>query len=232
MYLLDDKVRARLLRHMRVTELGCWEWTGVTARNGYGSMQIKDDGKWVTARVHRVAYGIFIGPVPEGRNVLHSCDIRRCFNPSHLRIGTQSENIRDMDIRGRRITTGFARGMRSGNAKLTDDMVRQIRATYTGRYGELAAIARQLGVSTSAIRRAALKGWQHVNGTGETLLLEPPRPKARGAGHSQARLTEAQVLEIRARVASGERQRALAAEYGMSTTMLSLIVNRKAWTHI
>lgn len=46
------------------------------------------------------------------------------------------------------------------------------------------------------------------------------------------KLTEAQVLEIRARHATGERAATLAREYGISSSQAEFIVNRKRWTHI
>jgi hypothetical protein len=48
-----------------------------------------------------------------------------------------------------------------------------------------------------------------------------------GEAHHAAKLTDAEVTELRARVANGESQTALAREYGMSQPGVSLIVNRK-----
>ncbi|MYR75142.1 MULTISPECIES: HNH endonuclease [unclassified Streptomyces] len=53
-----------------------------------------------------------------------------------------------------------------------------------------------------------------------------------GEVNGQARLTVAQVLQIRARAAAGELQRVLAAEYGISRPTVSRIVNGHGWTHI
>ena len=52
--------------------------------------------------VHRVAYEIYKGSIPEGKNVCHSCDNPSCCNPKHLFIATQKENLLDMTIKGRR----------------------------------------------------------------------------------------------------------------------------------
>lgn len=59
----------------------------------------------------------------------------------------------------------------------------------------------------------------------------PPRDK-RGSGNGRAKLTEQSVLEIRDRVARGERQADLAREYGVDRAVISTIVNRKAWSHV
>lgn len=56
--------------------------------------------------------------------------------------------------------------------------------------------------------------------------------QARGEGAGPSRLTEAAVLEIRAMSAAGVGQRALAKRFGVNQSAISLIVNRKTWTHI
>lgn len=53
-----------------------------------------------------------------------------------------------------------------------------------------------------------------------------------GEAHPNARLTESDVLSIRARRAAGERQIDLAAEYGITGAHVSGIIRRKAWTHV
>lgn len=59
-----------------------------------------------------------------------------------------------------------------------------------------------------------------------------PEIVQRGEDHGRARLTEVQVVEIRRRVASGEVQARLAAEYGVSTTAISRIVRQRYWRHV
>jgi hypothetical protein len=57
--------------------------------------------------------------------------------------------------------------------------------------------------------------------------------QARGVTQGQAKLTEEDVHAIRARYALGDiSQRDLAAIFGVSQTLVRLIVNRKIWTHI
>lgn len=54
----------------------------------------------------------------------------------------------------------------------------------------------------------------------------------RGERHGMVKLTADKVLAIRARVAAGERQRAVADEYGVDKTTISLIVCGKSWAHL
>jgi hypothetical protein len=55
-----------------------------------------------------------------------------------------------------------------------------------------------------------------------------------GTAHGIAKLSDQQVTEIRHRYSTPERpsQRQLAAEYGVSQSTISTIVNRVRWTHV
>ena len=67
----------------------CWPWMGTRNRNGYG--QISFDGRG--QMVHRVAYELCVGPIPEGLTLDHLCRVRHCVNPAHLEPVTQQENL-------------------------------------------------------------------------------------------------------------------------------------------
>ena len=59
-------------------------------------------------RLHRVAWEAHNAePIPEGMVVMHSCDNRECFNPAHLSVGTQQENIHDCIEKDRRSGARF-----------------------------------------------------------------------------------------------------------------------------
>ena len=94
-------IRERILNNIKIIEeTGCWEWQLSTQRNGYG--QIKFNKKM--CRAHRVSYSAFNGEIPEGQEVMHSCDNRRCVNPDHLSVGTHQQNMSDIVKRGRQRT--------------------------------------------------------------------------------------------------------------------------------
>lgn len=55
---------------------------------------------------------------------------------------------------------------------------------------------------------------------------------AKGEKHSQARLTDEKVLDIRYKSKQGKTMNALAIEHQVSSSTISRVVNRQIWTHI
>ena len=77
----------------------CWNSTLFIEIGGY--TRIRVNGK--LHYTHRVAAMIWLDfDLDSELKVLHKCDNRKCFNPEHLWIGTQYENIEDMYTKGRR----------------------------------------------------------------------------------------------------------------------------------
>jgi hypothetical protein len=77
----------------------CWWWTGARDERGYGRFSI---GRSQASRLaHRVAW-LFSGGTLEGEALLlHRCDNPSCVRPSHLFVGTQVDNMRDANRKGR-----------------------------------------------------------------------------------------------------------------------------------
>lgn len=93
---VSDEDRLRI-NGWTVSDSGCWEWSGNLGRDGYGKVTRANK----TVRAHRLAYETWVGPIPEGHVVIHSCDNPPCINPEHLRPGTHQENTHDMLAKGR-----------------------------------------------------------------------------------------------------------------------------------
>lgn len=89
--------RERFMSRIRVVG-ECWEWARARHPGGYGATCY--NGKQTKA--HRLAYLLFVGPLPDGAWVLHSCDNPPCCNPAHLYAGTATDNNRDTVRRQRR----------------------------------------------------------------------------------------------------------------------------------
>lgn len=75
----------------------CWNWVGQIHHTGYGVIYLsraecKDPNRRLRL-VHRVAYELLEGPIPEGLTLDHLCRNRRCVNPKHLEPVTVVENV-------------------------------------------------------------------------------------------------------------------------------------------
>lgn len=128
---------------------GCWIWTGAPLSSGYGRFRGQ--------RAHRYSWVLAYGPIPEGLNVCHSCDVKLCVRPSHLFLGTYADNHRDCEKKGR-----HAHGETHGKARLTVKDVRLIRQNPTLRTQE--AWANLFGVRQAAISKVILRRtWRGVD---------------------------------------------------------------------
>lgn len=73
-------------------EHDCWEWQGYVTPAGYGKIKRGDR----TVYVHRYAYELKRGPIPEGLAIDHMCHVRACVNPTHLQPVTKKENSENL----------------------------------------------------------------------------------------------------------------------------------------
>lgn len=152
----------------------CWPWLGIIEANGYGRLT----DYWKKYLAHRLAYTFEHGEIPPGKNVCHSCDNRRCVNPSHLWLGTHLENMADMAAKGRSVRRGPTnplRGEALATSRLTEQEVVEIRAAYANRREagaklhrgdaptSVRGLAARYGVTPSAIHAIVTrKTWTHL----------------------------------------------------------------------
>jgi len=88
----------------------------------------------------------------------HTCDVSLCLNPYHLAEGTQIDNINDMISRGRK-----AHGNGVIHAKLTDDLVRQMRAEYIPYVNGTKKLSRKYGLDRkNCYNIVTRRAWAHV----------------------------------------------------------------------
>jgi hypothetical protein len=113
----------------------CWLWMGAIDKNGYGTRRYGSRLKNKNYFAHRLSYYAFKGEIQEGMNINHTCDNPRCVNPLHLYKGTQAENMKDMQKRGR--TLGKPKESMQGEShpqsEFTKDEVLALREAY--KYG-------------------------------------------------------------------------------------------------
>lgn len=133
---------------------GCIHWTGANDDKGYGQLRIKRK----LIKAHRYAYMRVHGAIPTGNVILHECDNPACVNVDHLRLGTQLENVRDMDAKRRRINNQ-PKGEFHVNAKVTPEIVMAIRSDHRRQVD----IAAHYGISQSVVSKIKLQqAWRHV----------------------------------------------------------------------
>jgi hypothetical protein len=141
----------------------CWNWLGALTPNGYGRYSAK---VFPSGIAHRIAWTLKHGPVPAGMDVCHRCDNRKCCRDEHLFLGTRKDNMQDASRKGRLRLQVYpwkaSRGEAIGTARLTADLVREIRRRVEA--GEQkTALGREFGVSDTAISHIMKRrNWRHV----------------------------------------------------------------------
>jgi len=123
----------------------CWEWTAGKTPKGYG----RATGGNRELPAHRLAWVLYVGPIPQGEGyhgtcVLHRCDNPGCVNPNHLFLGTAHDNMLDMAAKDRSL-----HGSRYKLHKLTEEHARSIRADQRPRI----IIAREHGIARNTVAR-------------------------------------------------------------------------------
>lgn len=141
---------------------GCWNWIADKDKDGYGyaylgKTRIEGTKKYIKHRdkTHRLSWNMHNGAIPEGLCVLHKCDNPSCVNPDHLFIGTKKQNSEDMVAKQRN-----QRGEQRPLAKVTEEQVREIRASKES----LTKIGAKYGLAFQTVSQIKnRKTWRHVH---------------------------------------------------------------------
>jgi hypothetical protein len=139
----------------------CWLWQGTITPYGYGRMKHHK----IQYTAHRLAWILANGPIPEGLQVCHHCDIRGCVRndgqQSHLFLGTAAKNAQDRNRKGRhahglrhfssRHPERLSRGDSHWAAKLSETIYPEICLAYAQGNITQTALAKQYGIAQTTI---------------------------------------------------------------------------------
>lgn len=124
----------------------CHIWMAYTDKRGYGHLNVRGQPYLAT----RVAYKLATGEDPKELLVCHRCDNPSCVNPDHLFLGTNADNMRDRDAKGRVARGSNSGPNRRGSGKLNEAVVIEIkRAISNG--ARTSDMAKQYGVGQPQI---------------------------------------------------------------------------------
>jgi hypothetical protein len=149
---MKDRILGKITR-----EGECWIWQGSKSESGYGRINIRPR----IQRAHRVSYEVFVGPIPDGAEIMHSCDNPACVNPEHLSPGTHRQNMEDAASKGR---MARLKGQENPSASLCDSQVAYIFSDPSKhKRGYISRMARLYDVSRTTIRDILTRRkWSHI----------------------------------------------------------------------
>lgn len=179
--------------------------------------------------VHRLVLEMFAGRCPEGCECAHYDGDPGNNRLENLRWATSWENTQDTIRMGR-----FPIGSKQGQARLTEEIVIELRRRYRKGGVTLSDLASELGVS-QAIVQFAINGrtWRHVPEAPVPSGSSRNRNSYRGERHHLARLTVGDVLEMRGLFRTGDyTKRELAKKFSVHYNTVRQVLDRKTWAAV
>lgn len=198
----------------------CVEWPSLT-KGGYGQFSYS----YKKYSAHRTSWEIHNNAqIPKGKVIMHTCDNPSCVNPEHLRLGTQSDNVKDMIEKGRANYSYDRSGESNPNSKVSRCDVAAIFEE-SGTHEDVAGkyVCPVNAVKNIRNRRTWLDvtkgltpGDRGVSGT-------------RGSNVGSSKLQEFEAVDI---FTSKEKNRALASRYNCSISVIQRVKNGDTWKHV
>lgn len=146
----------RFFKHVKKMKNGCWEWTGQLHPTGYGRFIFQGNRGFLS---HRVSWIIHNGELSSDLLVCHKCDNRKCVNPDHLFIGTNSDNIQDRTLKNR---SNRPFGNKFAPRKLKENDIPKIRKLLSEGFSQK-EIGEKFGVSRSTIYKIKIgERWKNI----------------------------------------------------------------------
>lgn len=136
----------------------CWLWIGAFHTDGYGTYKMLGE-----SLAHRIAWLLADKLITKKKpNILHRCDTPACIR--HLFAGTQQDNIRDRNSKGRQskgishsLSIPYCKGELAGRAQLTNKQALKIRKMYTTGLYTQRSLASLFSVKSEVVGRIVRK---------------------------------------------------------------------------
>lgn len=142
----NPQFRQRIRSRVVIDDNGCWMWQLYKDRHGYGRWQVAG----VNLGAHRVSFEAFVGPIPDGLELDHTCHTedqdcpggidcrhRACVNPAHLEPVTSVENVaRSVGSNGTKTKCPAGHAYDESNTYVTPAGTRQCRTCRASRSRE------------------------------------------------------------------------------------------------
>lgn len=210
----------------------CWDWQRRKDSFGYGEFDVKQK----KYKAHRIAYFLATKVDPGQLCVLHHCDRPSCTNFSHLFIGTDADNIRDMWAKGRHAKpVDFWRGRVAPKgednpaSKLSESQVYEIVNLYSGGKETLKSLAKKYNVTFHTVHKVVTgKNWKYLN-----IGLNKEQSKSVISENCSGKLTVDDVKKIKTHpYTSWAVVKELAKEYNVVPATIHFILIGKTWKHV
>lgn len=180
---------------------------------------------------HRFAWETTYGPIDEGVLVCHHCDNRKCVEPTHLFLGSYTDNNNDMFTKGRGHVFDGSHivGEKNPQAKMTLHDAEKAKGMFNAG-ASLGYVAKNFGISKQAAKciRDGIT-WQHAIAR-EISPIEPMRlERPSGEANIKARMTWGAVKALRGDRAAGAKVKELAEKFSISASTVKQILSGKTW---